>query len=258
MHDGSQPPLVSDANRFRLLPAGARERRATRNKAYVNEVTAKLFPGDTKLERFVRALGARRAVRFKEVLEAIEFFAVARRRLKADTVIDVCAGHGLVGILFGLVQPRVERVVLVEPKPPGNRTKVLDAALEVAPWLERRIECVDEKLDRARRDLIERHAGAALVAVHACGVLTDHAIELGLELGGPMAFLPCCRPHARSPAPFGLAQALGADTAFDIDRTYRLEAGGHTTRWSSIPAAITPMNRVILSWPRKSSGQEST
>ena len=258
MHTDAAQPLVPDATRFRMLPEPARERKATRNKAYINEVTAKLFTSDSLLDRFCRALGARRAVRFKEVLEAVEFFAVARRRVKSTTVVDMCAGHGLVGILFGLYERRVERVVLVEPKPPGNRPKVLAAAYETAPWLEGRIEFVDRKIEHATDPLIRDHAGAGLVAVHACGLLTDRAIELGIQLGGPMALLPCCRPHARSPAPFGLAQALGADAAFDVDRTYRLEAAGWTVRWSDIPAAITPMNRVLLAWPRPESGEKTT
>ena len=55
-----------------------------------------------------------------------------------------------------------------------------------------------------------------------------------------------------------LARELGADTAFDVDRTYRLEEGGFTARWDAVAAAITPMNRVIVAWPRVPSTRQQT
>lgn len=251
MHDQSCTPLVPDATNFRMLPKVVQEQRATRNRAYINEITGKLFEGDALFARFARALGERRAVRFKEVLEALEFFATARRRGKAKTVIDVCAGHGMVGLLFGMYEKSVERVVLIDPHPPANRVRVLEAAFEVAPWLEEKIAFMDERIEHVEARLHAEFAGAAVLAVHACGTLTDRAIALGLELGGPIALLPCCRPHRRSPAPDSLANALGADVAFDVHRTYELENAGWTVRWGDIPAAITPMNRVLLAWPRR-------
>lgn len=251
MHDRATQTLVPGATNFRLLPPEVCTPGAVLTRGYITERSAARFPGDGLHVRFARALGARRAVRFKEVLEAIEFFAAVRKRARAATVVDLCAGHGLVGLLFGMFERRVERVVLVEPSPPDNRARVLEAAFEVAPWVEAKLELVDRRLEHVADDLATRHPGAATVAVHACGTLTDRAIELGLRLGGPIALLPCCRPHGRSPAPDSLARALGPDVAFDVDRTYRMEHAGWTVRWSDVPAAITPMNRVLLAWPRK-------
>ena len=88
-----------------------------------------------------------------------------------------------------------------------------------------------------------------MLGVHACGTLTDTCLEIATELGGPVAVMPCCRAHAKSPAPMGLRAALGEDVAYDVDRTYALEARGYGVRWREIPAAITPMNRVLIGVP---------
>jgi hypothetical protein len=92
-------------------------------------------------------------------------------------------------------------------------------------------------------------AGAAVLGVHACGRATDGVIDRALEAGGPVGLLPCCHPKAGVPGPPTLATALGHDVATDVHRTYRLQTAGLATRWTTIPAAITPMNRVIGAWP---------
>ncbi|MFT7633794.1 MAG: hypothetical protein ACI87E_004852, partial [Mariniblastus sp.] len=80
---------------------------------------------------------------------------------------------------------------------------------------------------------------------HACGILSDLCIEIAIKSGGPIAILPCCYPKSACEAPLALQNALGLAKAFDVDRTYRLEAAGYQVRWAEIPAAITPMNRII-------------
>ena len=89
--------------------------------------------------------------------------------------------------------------------------------------------------------------------IQACGGLTDTCIELALEGGGPFAVMPCCRAKARNRAPRGLRQALGEDVAYDVDRTYAIERRGYNVRWREIPAAVTPMNRVLIAVPRRRS-----
>lgn len=235
---------------FRLLPQlNLPEYAAALSyRGYVDEHCLRYFGGDSLHERFARALAARRAVPFKEVLESFEFFARVRKHVRAPEVADYCAGHGLVGALFALYERRVERVHLVERKPPRSRALVLEAAREVAPWTAAKFREQTLNVKRVRADL---PSGSAVVAVHACGELTDRAIELALELEGPVALLPCCRPHRRSPAPAAIARAIGDDLAFDIDRTYRLERAGYHVRWDELPEAITPMNRVLVGRPAR-------
>ena len=53
------------------------------------------------------------------------------------------------------------------------------------------------------------------------------------------------------PGPAARQAELGTRLAFDIDRTYRLEAAGYRVRWDAIPEEITPMNRVLIGTRRK-------
>ncbi len=240
------------ATRFRMLPQFQDwpKPELFSGRGHISRRSAQHFPGDSLHERFARELGETRAVRFKEVLEAIEFFAAVRKRNRARTVIDLCAGHGMVGILFAMYEREVERVILIERNPPKNRVHVIAAALKVAPWIKDKLELIDSRIQTVATDVAERHPGAAVVAVHACGPLTDRAIALGIELGGPIALMPCCRPHSKCPAPPAVKLRYGADEAFDIDRTYRMEAAGLQVRWTEVPAEITPMNRVLQATPR--------
>ena len=249
----SARPLVPGVERFKLLKHLSPEslRVLAKDTGSIDRVSARHFADGGLANRLARALAARRAVRTKEVLEAFEFFAVVRKRLRAPVVADLCAGHGLLGVLFALFERQVERVIFIDQRPPASRAAVIAAAIEVGPWVQGKIHECDGRIERRGAEL---PAGCAVAAVHACGLATDKCLEIGLQCGGPMAFLPCCRPHRRSPAPAVLARELGDDTAFDVDRTYRLERAGYTVRWDAIPGVITPMNRVLLAWPRRTEG----
>lgn len=240
---------------FRLLPQFEREpaRAALAHRGRIDETCVGLFPGDSLGDRLARALAARRALPFKEVLESYEFFAATRREVRSPVVADLCSGHGLVGLLFALFERRVEQVVSIERRPPPSREKVLEAVCEVGPWVADKVRLADGLLKRRRAELAP---GTAIVAVHACGLRTDEALDLAVGLGGPVAVMPCCRPHGRSPAPGALQRALGGDLAFDVDRTYRLERAGYHVRWTEVPEAITPMNRVLVARPRREAARD--
>jgi len=213
-------------------------------KGYTDALSLRYFPGDGLAERFVGALAARNAVPVKEVLESFELFAAVRRELRAPRMADLCAGHGLVGALFALYERKVEHVLLVDHRPPPNRRKVLEAVHEVGPWTRDKLHERDLSLSA-----LELAPGTSAVSAHACGERTDRVIELGLAAGGPIAVLPCCRPHRRSSSSPAVARAVGHDLAIDIDRTYRMEQAGYKVRWTAIPEGITPMNRVLVGRP---------
>jgi hypothetical protein len=136
--------------------------------------------------------------------------------------------------------------VLCDRRKPVHFAEVWRAAVRVAPWIEDKVRFVEGRLAATRADLPSIEGGAAVIAVHACGVLTDACIDIALGLGGPFAVMPCCRARARNTAPQGLREALGEDVAYDVDRTYAIERAGFRVRWREIPAAITPMNRVLI------------
>jgi hypothetical protein len=201
------------------------------------------FAGETRECRLARALLAARAVPFKELLESFESFERMRKVVRGRVVADLCCGHGLTGMLYGVFHRDVERVVLVDRKRPDSVDACLAALAPLAPWLAEKVEFRERALEA-----VSLPEGTAVLGIHACGAATDAVIDVALGCGGPVGLLPCCHAKALLPGPATLGRALGVSTATDIHRTYRLEAAGRRVRWSEIPAAITPMNRIILGW----------
>jgi len=201
---------------------------------------ARRFPGDTLQAALARALCDRSALPAKELFEATETFQLVRKTVRRPTVADLCCGHGLVGLLFAVFERAVESVLLVDRRRPQSAEALLEAAQSVAPWTAPKVEWRVEALQD-----IELAPGTGVIAVHACGMRTDKALDIALAAQGPFAALPCCRPHRLHPAPESLKNALGADLAIDVHRTYRLEEAGYRARWQEISPAITPMNRVL-------------
>ena len=195
----------------------------------------------------MRAIAAERLLPIKEVLESFELFARVRRSSKSKFVADLCCGHGLLGILFAMFERKVQRVVLIDRNEPASRRKLLAVATEVAPWIADKIDDREARIG-IHDDWIE--PGVTIVSSHACGSLSDLCIDIAIKSGGPIAILPCCYPRSACRAPLALQTSLGLETAFDVDRTYRLEAAGYRVRWATIPREITPMNRILYGEPR--------
>ena len=98
------PALNDEATRM-AVNAGRRFRLHLANETPADPTYA-LFEGDALMNRFALALARRRSIDRKEYFESCEFFARARRKLRADgggagatTLVDVAGGHGLVGVL---------------------------------------------------------------------------------------------------------------------------------------------------------------
>lgn len=206
------------------------------------EIAKEHFSSDSLQDKFLRAIAAERLLPIKEVLETFEFFARIRKSSRTKTVADLCCGHGLLGILFAMFERDVERVILIDQNEPESRQKLIAVAIGIAPWIE---EKIDNRAAKISIDDTWIERGVSIVSAHACGVLSDLCIDVAIKAGGPIAILPCCYPRSACDAPLSLQTQFGLETAFDIDRTYRLEAAGYRVRWGSIPKEITPMNRII-------------
>lgn len=190
-----------------------------------------------------RALAERRAINIKELLESFETVARVRRRLRSKRIADLCAGHGLAGLAMAALDREIEEVVLLDRRKPPKAALVVEAVCEAAPWVEGKVRWIEDKVARAAEHLAPR---TSVLAIHACGVRTDRAIEAACAVGGDVAVVPCCYRQTALDAPVGLRDALGAELATDVHRTYQLEGRGYRVRWSAIPEAITPMNRVLI------------
>ena len=87
-----------------------------------------------------------------------------------------------------------------------------------------------------------------VVAVHACGVLTDRTLDLAIASRAQVAVLPCCHDLSRSDTG-DLVGWLDGPLAVDATRAFRLRAAGYRVFTQTIPAAITPQNRLLLARP---------
>ena len=206
----------------------------------------KHFSAARHMDRLALSIAERRVLPLKELFESAELYMRVRRRIRAQTVADLCAGHGLVGLLFAAFERSVERVILLDRRQPDSFARIREAVIEVAPWVADKVTYIETSVEQASQHLPD---GAGLIGVHACGVRTDRCLELAVEKHSPVAVMPCCYAQTAKRAPRALVTAMGAELATDIDRTYRLERAGFSVAWSEIPVSITPKNRVIIGLP---------
>jgi hypothetical protein len=223
--------LIAPAGRSRLLPA---------------RLVDEWFSSDSMVDKLIREIAADRGTSLKEILEAFEFFGYVRRRMRAHTVAELCAGHGLVGLLFAVFEPTVLHVKLLDRRRPNSFVNLLHCIARVAPWVEEKVTYLEADLEAVTRFL---EPATPLVSAHACGSLTDICIDAAVELGSPVAVMPCCYDPRDTRSPEVLSRQLGYRTATDVGRTYRLEQAGYHVRWGGIHKSITPMNRIILATP---------
>ncbi|HEY3252800.1 MAG TPA: methyltransferase, partial [Polyangiaceae bacterium] len=87
--------------------------------------------------------------------------------------------------------------------------------------------------------------GDLLVSCHACGGLTDEVLSQAIAAGARVAVLPCCH-EALENDQGGLGGWLDPALAIDVTRAARLRGHGYRVHTQSIPAAITPKNRLLL------------
>lgn len=222
---------------FKTFP---RLRELASSRSRINASSCRHFPGQRLVDRLARALCQAEALTLKELVESFELFERVRKPLRGGVLTDLMCGHGLVGTLFAVFEKSQQAVILTDQRRPANHDAVLRAVEQVAPWALPKLSFQETPLERA--------AGDALLAVHACGQRTDLCLDQALRLRVPIAVLPCCYGPPRE-ASQALLQGLGVPLATDVARTYRLEQADFRVRWSAIPPEITPMNRLLVATP---------
>ena len=233
-------PAYQCFRQFNKTPVG---RLAASRSSMSSVLAERHFSSDSLQDRLVRELGRHHFLSTKEILESFEFFQRVRKHVRASSVADLCCGHGLAGILFALFERRVERVTLIDREEPPSCARILASAVAIGPWVADKVRFETRRMKEVVDHL---EPNTSVIATHACGLLTDRCIDCAIAVGGSVALMPCCYPNRRCDAPPAIRLALGTELAFDIDRTYRLEAAGYRVRWDAIPAGITPMNRVVM------------
>jgi hypothetical protein len=169
--------------------------------------------------------------------------------MKGGPVIDVAGGHGLVAWILTLVDRSTPQATCID-------TRIPDSAHKLHAVLSRRWPQVGEKVHYQQAPMADAPVtpDTRVVAVHACGGLTDQALDLALSARARVAALPCCHSHRKLDAG-GLAGWLPRPMAIDVTRAARLRNAGYDVWTLTIPEDITPENRLMLAAPREPSSR---
>ena len=201
------------------------------------------FPGDTLFDRLARAVCEAGCLPRKELFEAWEMARRVRRLFRGGRVVDLGGGHGLLAQVMLLLDNSSPNAVVVDPALPPSGARVHAALVAAWPRLAGRIEFVErllENVDLVRTDVV--------VSSHACGDLTDRVLDRAVSVGARVAVLPCCHDQATCDSG-SLAGWVDRPLAIDILRAVRLEQRGYRVWTQTIPATITPKNRLLLAEP---------
>jgi len=201
------------------------------------------FPGDTLFARLGRAVCAAGCVPRKELYEAWEVARRTRRLFRGGRVVDLAAGHGLLAHVMLLLDNSSEQAIAVDTRLPPCGATLHQAIVEVWPRLRERVASVERALDA-----VEIHSTDIVVSSHACGALTDCVLERAAGARARVAVLPCCH-NVGGEGAAELAGWVDGPLAIDIARAARLKACGYRVWTQTIPAAITPRNRLLLGAP---------
>ena len=201
------------------------------------------FPGETLFDRVARAVCHAGCLPRKELYEAWEVARRARRLFRGGRVVDLGAGHGLLAHLMLILDDSSPSAAAVDKAIPPSAARLHDALVSAWPRLSGRVSFTEGPLDG-----VEIPADAVVVSSHACGALTDVVLDRAASARARVVVLPCCHDLAVNDAG-SLEGWVDAALAIDIRRAQRLEARGYRVRTQTIPAQITPKNRLLLGAP---------
>jgi hypothetical protein len=225
-----------------------RQQRVTRfdpgSRSLLNRRDLERFPGATLFARVARAVCEADCLPRKELFESWEVARRVRRRIRGRRVVELAAGHALVAHLLLLLDSTSEAALAVDVKPVPSADRLRRALVSHWPRLAGRVEhCVTDL------STVEIAADDLVVSVHACGALSDLVLDRAIRARAPVALLPCC--HDAETCDTGdLLGFLSIPLAIDATRVARLRACGYDVLTQTIPAEITPHNRLIIGLPR--------
>jgi hypothetical protein len=203
------------------------------------------FPGGTLFHRAARAVCHAGCLPRKELFEAWEMAKRVRRLFRGGRVVDFGAGHGLLAQVMLLLDDSSPSAIVVDRSLPPSSGKLHDVLVQAWPRLAGRVEFVVRGMDDPE---VEIFSTDVVVSSHACGGLTDVVLERALAARARVAVLPCC--HDLAVCDRGeLDGWLDGPLAIDVMRAVRLREQGYQIWTRSIPADITPKNRLLLGAP---------
>jgi hypothetical protein len=201
------------------------------------------FPGTTLFDRAARTVCHAGCLPRKELYEAWEVARRVRRRFRGGRVVDLGGGHGMLAQFLLLIDGTSPRALVVDPALPPSSAKLHEMLVAEWPRLAGRVEFLAGGMER-----VELTSDDLVVASHACGHLTDVVLDRAVAARARVAVLPCCH-HLAAEDSGGLTGWVDGAAAIDITRATRLIQRGYRICTQTIPAEITPKNRLLIGEP---------
>jgi hypothetical protein len=201
------------------------------------------FPGGSLFDRLARAICHAGCLPRKELYEAWEVARRVRRLFRGGRIVDLAAGHGLLAHVLLILDDSSPGAVAVDARLAPSHRKLHEALIDTWPRLAGRVDFAERPLES-----VHLSADDLVVSAHACGALADLVIDRAAAARARVAVLPCCHDVAVNDAG-ALAGWMDGPLAIDVMRAVRLEQRGYRVRTQTIPAAITPKNRLLLGEP---------
>ena len=201
------------------------------------------FAGGSLFDRLARAVCAAGCLPRKELYEAWEVARRVRRHFRGGRVIDLAGGHGLLAQAMLLLDDSSAEARVVDRIIPASAAALHGALVDAWPRLAGRVHFVEGDMGDVALD-----SNDIVLSNHACGALTDTVLLLASNARARVAVLPCCHDF-ESCDPGVVSGWLDTPLAIDVTRALRLEARGYSVRTATIPASITPKNRLLIGAP---------
>jgi len=201
------------------------------------------FAGPTLFDRIARAVCGAGCLPRKELYEAWEVARRTRRRFRGGRVVDLAAGHGLLGQIMLLLDDTSAAALIVDESLPPSAQALHQVLVAEWPRLAGRVQFVTMRVET-----VELGAEDVVVSSHACGSLTDIVLDRAAAAGARVAVLPCCHDLRQNDGGI-LTGWLDGPLAIDIMRAVALEQRGYRVWTQTISAEITPKNRLLLGEP---------
>jgi hypothetical protein len=198
------------------------------------------FPGDTLFDRIARATCEAECLPRKELYEAWEVARRVRRVFRGGRIVDLAAGHGLLAQMLLILDHSSPTAIAVDTVLPPSTARLHEALSRTWPHLSTRVTFEARSLDS-----IELYADDVVVSSHACGALTDLVIDRAIAARARVAVLPCCHVFEKNDQG-ALSGWVDGALAIDIMRVVKLEQNGYHVRTQTIPASVTPKNRLLI------------
>jgi hypothetical protein len=201
------------------------------------------FAGESLFDRIGRAVCAAGCLPRKELFEAWETARRVRRLFRGGRVVDLAAGHGLLGQLMLILDDTSPSALLVDVAVPPSSALVQRALVEHWPRLAHRVSVLAAPLES-----VAITSNDVVVSIHGCGGLTDVVLERAAAARARVAVLPCCHDGAVSDTG-ALRGWVDEGLAIDVVRARRLADQGYRIWTQQIPDDITTRNRLLIGSP---------